>query len=36
MKQDAKENLNLPSRIYAKNVTNLSEEGRKKYLSKII
>ncbi|KAL5238521.1 hypothetical protein ACI65C_005931 [Semiaphis heraclei] len=30
MKQDAKENLNLPSRIYAKNVTNLSEEGRKK------
>jgi len=30
MKQDAKENLNLPSKIYAKNVTNLSEEGRKK------
>jgi len=30
MKQDAQENLNLPSRIYAKNITNLSEEGRKK------
>ncbi|KAL5237235.1 hypothetical protein ACI65C_004645 [Semiaphis heraclei] len=29
MKQDAKENFNLPSRIYAKNVTNL-KEGRKK------
>lgn len=29
MKQDAQENLNLPSRIYAKNVMNLSEEGRK-------
>ncbi|KAF0690788.1 Uncharacterized protein FWK35_00036002, partial [Aphis craccivora] len=30
MKQDAKENLNLPARIYAKNVTNLSEEDKKK------
>lgn len=29
MKQDARGNLNLPSRIYAKNVMNLSEEGRK-------
>ncbi|KAL5237022.1 hypothetical protein ACI65C_004432 [Semiaphis heraclei] len=32
MKQDAKENLNLPSRIYAKNVTNLSEEGHENNL----
>ncbi|KAL4122931.1 hypothetical protein QTP88_015172 [Uroleucon formosanum] len=30
MKQDAQENLNLSSRIYSKNVTNLSEEGKKK------
>lgn len=30
MKNDAQENLNLPSRIYVKNVTNLSEEDRKK------
>lgn len=29
MKKDVRENVNLPARIYAKNVLNLSEEGRK-------
>lgn len=29
IKQNAQENLNLPSRIYAINVTNLFEIGRK-------
>jgi len=37
MKLDIQENFNFPSRIYAENVMNLSEEGiGKKYLWKII
>jgi hypothetical protein len=36
MKQDIQENLNLPSRIYAKNVTDLyPKKVEKKYLKKI-
>ena len=34
VKQNTQKNLNLPSRIYAKNVTNLSKEGRKKIFIK--